>query len=75
MAKQKHIIPVRPGEKLELTIDNQGSSGDGICKYEGYTLFVPGGLPGDQVSIEVIKITKVLTKSRKVKVQSKVTQK
>ena len=57
MAKQKHIIPVRPGEKLVLTIDNQGSSGDGICKYEGYTLFVPGGLPGDQVCIEVIKIT------------------
>ena len=57
MAKQKHIIPVRNGEKLELTVDSQGSSGDGICRYEGYTIFVPGGLPGDQVFAEVIKTT------------------
>ncbi len=57
MAKQKHIIPVRNGEKLELTVDSQGSSGDGICRHEGYTIFVPGGLPGDQVFAEVIKTT------------------
>ena len=49
MAKQKHIIPVRNGEKLELTVDSQGSSGDGICRYEGYTIFVPGGLPGNWI--------------------------
>ena len=57
MPKKKHIIPVRPGEKLQLTIDSQGSSGDGICKHKSYTLFVPGGLPGDQVFAEVIKTT------------------
>ena len=57
MAKQKHIIPVRPGEKLELTVNNQASSGDGICKHKGYTLFVPGGLPGEKVFAKVIKIT------------------
>ena len=57
MAKQKHIIPVRPGEKIELTVNNQASSGDGICKHKGYTLFVPGGLPGEKVFAKVIKIT------------------
>ncbi len=57
MAKQKHIIPVRPSDKLELAIESQGSSGDGICKHKGYTLFVPGGIPGDLVFAEVIKIT------------------
>jgi len=57
MAKQKHIIPVRPSDKLELTVESQGSSGDGICKHKGYTLFVPGGIPGDLVFAEVIKIT------------------
>ena len=57
MAKQKHTIPVRPGAKLELTVDSQGSSGDGICKYEGYTIFTPGGIPGDKVFAEVIKTT------------------
>ena len=57
MAKQKHIIPVRPTDKLELTVEGQGSSGDGICKYKGYTLFIPGGLPGDQIFAEVTKVT------------------
>ena len=57
MAKQKHVIPVHSGDKLELTVESQGSSGDGICKHEGYTLFVPGGIPGDRVLAEVIKIT------------------
>ena len=57
MTKQKHTIPVSSGEKLELTVDNQSSSGDGIYKHKGYTLFVPGGLPGDKVFTEVIKIT------------------
>ena len=57
MAKKNHIIPVHPGEKIEITVKSQGSSGDGICKHKGYTLFVPNGLPGDQVFIEVIKVT------------------
>ena len=57
MTKQKHTIPINSGQKLELTIDNQSSSGDGIYKYKGYTLFVPGGLPGDKVFAEVIKVT------------------
>ena len=57
MAKQKKIIPVRPSDKLELNVESQGSSGDGICKHKGYTLFVPGGIPGDLVFAEVIKIT------------------
>jgi 23S rRNA (uracil1939-C5)-methyltransferase len=57
MAKQKHIIPVRPHDKIELTVENQGSSGDGISKHKGYTLFVPGGIPGDLVFAEVMKIT------------------
>ncbi|KMP11773.1 hypothetical protein UR09_02380 [Candidatus Nitromaritima sp. SCGC AAA799-A02] len=57
MAKPKHTIPVRGGDKLELTVETQGSSGDGICRHEGYTLFVPGGLPGDRIFAEVTKTT------------------
>lgn len=57
MAKTNNIIPVKTGDRLELTIETQGASGDGICRHEGYTLFVPGGLPGDQVMGEISKIT------------------
>jgi 23S rRNA (uracil1939-C5)-methyltransferase len=57
MAKPSHTIPVKVGDLLELTVDTQGSSGDGICRHEGYTLFVPDGLPGDVVSGEIVKVT------------------
>jgi 23S rRNA (uracil1939-C5)-methyltransferase len=57
MAKPSHTIPVKVGDALELTVETQGSSGDGICRHEGYTLFVPDGLPGDKVAGEIIKVT------------------
>ena len=57
MAKSRNIIPVKTGDRLTLTIETQGSSGDGICRHQGYTLFVPGSLPGDQVMGEISKIT------------------
>ena len=57
MAKTQHIIPVKVGDRLELAVETQGSSGDGICRHEGYTLFLPDGLPGDQVMGEILKIT------------------
>ena len=57
MAKVKYQIPVKNGEQVELIVETQGSSGDGICRHQGYTLFVPGGLPGDRVSTVVKKTT------------------
>ncbi len=57
MAKTKNIIPVKTGDRLELIIETQGASGDGICRHQGYTLFVPGGLPGDKVMGEITKTT------------------
>ncbi|MEC7641041.1 MAG: 23S rRNA (uracil(1939)-C(5))-methyltransferase RlmD [Nitrospinota bacterium] len=57
MGKKKLNIPVQPGEKLELTVETLASSGDGLSRYKGYTLFIPLGVPGDSVIGEVIKIT------------------
>ncbi len=57
MAKLKLNIPVKKGDRLELDVETLASSGDGICRHEGYTLFAPGTLPGDRVLAKVIKIT------------------
>lgn len=57
MAKLKLNIPVKKGDRLELDVETLASSGDGLCRHEGYTLFAPGGLPGDRVLGKVIKIT------------------
>ncbi len=57
MAKPERKIPVSIGDRLELDVNSQGSSGDGISRYEGYTLFVPDALPGDRVIAEITKTT------------------
>ena len=57
MAKLKLNIPVKKGDRLELDVETLASSGDGLCRHEGYTLFAPGGLPGDRVLGKVIKTT------------------
>ena len=57
MAKLKLNIPVKRGDRLELDVETLASSGDGLCRHEGYTLFTPGGLPGDRVLGKIIKTT------------------
>ena len=57
MAKRKLNIPVKRGDLLELDVETLASSGDGLSHHEGYTLFTPGGIPGDHVKGKVIKIT------------------
>ena len=57
MPKEKYTIPVKPGDQLELAIETLASSGDGLCRHEGYTLFIPTGLPGDVARCEIVKTT------------------
>ncbi len=44
-------IPVKRNDKIELVITGLGSSGEGVGKYEGFTVFVPGALPGEKVGV------------------------
>lgn len=57
MAKPKFKVPIRRGDRLELTVETLASSGDGIARFEGYTVFVPQGVPGDLVSAHIEKTT------------------
>jgi 23S rRNA (uracil1939-C5)-methyltransferase len=57
MTKEKQTIPVQLGDRLELKVETLASSGDGLCRHEGYTLFVPTGLPGDVAQCEIVKTT------------------
>ncbi len=51
-------IPVRKNQMIELYITGQGHEGEGVGKYEGYALFVPGALSGEQVRVRVTKLNK-----------------
>lgn len=46
--------PLRPGDRPELTIESLVGGGEALARYEGYTVFVPYGVPGDRVRARVI---------------------
>lgn len=54
----KKILPVQKGELIEMSITGLGSSGEGVGKYQGFTVFVPGALPGEKVSVLINLVKK-----------------
>lgn len=56
------------GKKLEITIHNLGNNGEGVGKYENFTLFVSGALPGERVVAEVFEKHKSYGRARLLKV-------
>ncbi len=45
--------PVEEGKEYDVTIDAQGSKGDGIAHFEGFVIFVPGAKVGETVKIRI----------------------
>lgn len=54
----KQIIPVKQGDNITLTVNGLGSSGEGVGKYEGFTVFVKGALPEEEVRITITLVKK-----------------
>ncbi|RRD94595.1 23S rRNA (uracil(1939)-C(5))-methyltransferase RlmD [Clostridiales bacterium COT073_COT-073] len=52
----KKIIPVMKNQDIIMTIQDISAEGEGIGKYEGYTLFVPKALPGETIKARVLKV-------------------
>lgn len=49
---------VNKNDELIVEIDDIGSEGEGIGKYQGYTLFVKNAIVGDKVKVKVMKTKK-----------------
>ena len=56
MAKQ--TAPVKKNETVTLTFEDLTHEGSGVGKIDGYPLFVPYGLPGEEASVKIIKVNK-----------------
>ena len=57
MNKIKHKIPVQTGDLIKMDVESLASSGDGICRHKGYAIFLPTALPGDSVTVKIVKTT------------------
>jgi 23S rRNA (uracil1939-C5)-methyltransferase len=53
----KNNIPVKIGDQIELVVEAMASSGDGIARHDGYTIFLPSGILLDRVKAEISKTT------------------
>lgn len=51
-------IPVRQGGTYEVDIHGMGHGGEGVGRFEGFTLFVPGALIGERVQARVKRVQK-----------------
>lgn len=58
MPKEKRQVPVSKNDKVIMTINDIGTEGQGIGRVDGYTLFVDGALPGEEVEVLVMKAGK-----------------
>lgn len=55
MAKRdKATLPVKVGDRPELTIESLAGGGEAIARVDGYTIFVPYAVPGDRLRARVI---------------------
>jgi predicted RNA-binding protein with TRAM domain len=48
--------PVEEGKEYDVTIDAQGSKGDGIAHIEGFVVFVPNAKVGQSVKIRITAV-------------------
>jgi len=60
---EKQIQPVIKNHTYTLEIVSLGHSGEGVGKYEGFTVFVPHALPGETVDVKIIEVKKNYAKA------------
>lgn len=51
-------IPVEKNKDYIITIDNLGYEGEGVGRINGFALFVPGALPGEEVEVKIVKVNR-----------------
>lgn len=54
----KHTAPVKKNEMITLTFEDLTHEGSGVGKVDGYPLFVPNALPGEESLVKVVKANK-----------------
>ena len=60
----KTAIPVQQGKNYDIRIERLGTSGEGVGRYDNFTVFVPNALPGEQVSARVEEVKKTYARAR-----------
>jgi 23S rRNA (uracil1939-C5)-methyltransferase len=49
---------LQKNQVLDLTVASYGAEAEGLCRHEGMVVFVPGGLAGEEIRAQVLKVQK-----------------
>lgn len=63
-AKAEVKPPVAPGEKINVLPEGIGEHGEGVARYRGFTVFVDGAIPGDEVLAQIIQVKQHYARAR-----------
>ncbi|WP_342425670.1 23S rRNA (uracil(1939)-C(5))-methyltransferase RlmD [Paenibacillus sp. FSL L8-0502] len=55
---ERSDLPVQKNDEAMIDIIGMNHDGEGVGRVEGFTLFVPGALPGEKVRVKVLKTKK-----------------
>ncbi|QLJ52741.1 MAG: hypothetical protein Sv326_0566 [Candidatus Fermentimicrarchaeum limneticum] len=58
--------PVEEGKEYEVTVNAQGSKGDGIAHYEGFVIFVPNAKVGDKLRVKITALRRTFAVGERV---------
>ena len=58
------MIPVRRGQVYEIHIERLGTSGEGVGRYENFTVFIPQALPNERVLTVIEEVKKTYARGR-----------
>ena len=61
---------LRPGELVELALESWGRLGEALAWHHGEPVFVLGGIPGERVSAEVVRVHRKYVSAKVVQVLS-----
>ena len=61
-------VPVEKGKQYNIKINSLGSSGEGVGRIEGFTVFVVGGLPEEELTVKITEVKKSYATGKLVKV-------
>lgn len=64
MSDNSNNAPCEKGQNYALKITDLNHQGNGVGKIEGFTLFVPQALPGEDVQVEVTALQKTYGEAR-----------
>ncbi|MGH7739782.1 MAG: 23S rRNA (uracil(1939)-C(5))-methyltransferase RlmD [bacterium] len=54
--KTHSLKPVQTGDIIEVEILSLAFGGDSVSRYEGFALFIRGGLPGERVKVKITQV-------------------